>query len=65
MVEQMLVEMCQMVTFSGAEEAIIAHRDETFGQDVLQKTADEFFGDLIKLVVIGFVVHVCKDLGFS
>ena len=42
-IEQLSGQM-QPVAVAGTEESIIAHFDETFGQDVLQKTTDELLG---------------------
>ena len=42
-IEQLSGQM-QPVAVAGTEESVIVHFDETFGQDVLEITTDEFLG---------------------
>jgi hypothetical protein len=39
----LLAELSQLCTLSDAQEAIVAHLDKAFGQDMLQEAMDELF----------------------
>jgi hypothetical protein len=41
---KLLAQCSQAFAAAWCEEAVIAHLDKAFGQNVLQKAVDEFFG---------------------